>query len=1090
MERRREMRQRKVLATILTFVMVLSTFLGLMEPITARAAEKEVIAGWEFSAAPASLPVQSAEGSNAGTLNTKATGTIGYSVGSLSATAWSVGAYWELKVDTTEYENITFSAKTRSSNTGPAKWHLEYSVDGENWEVIEGSNTAIINSLDLNYDDFKLPDAVADQENLGLRIVVSEDVTVRGTDGTIPSSGVSNINSIYFKGEPIGGDSGTVAPVTASPGSGKIEVGTSITLSTTTDGASIHYNFDNGTIWKPYSEAIEVTELPLTIYAYASKDDVNSETAIFEYIAKADTTIPDPIDDDAIPSGVFTIKDVLDGTVTGTATVIGQVAYGFGNATTKNSYILQDVIAGQVYALQVFDYNNSYTTGNIVTVTGTIGLYGKVTQISPVSSFEVQDLSADKFPPQEVTISELLSSGDEYLSNYIVLRGVILGTQGTNGSTSVSDGTGKTLPIYTGALYPDGATAGTVVDLYAVYSKYNDTYQLRVGSSSDYVMEGADQFDTSVAYALAQWAASMAPTSVIVNGDLYDANDYLDTEAELTLSTGAIPQASGNYLGSVHLTEGEYYQLKLSSELLGNLQLNYEMYGSGTGPRDFIILYSTDGTNFTQANDTTYQITTAAVYQSFSINLPAEANDAENLYIRIQVASNTSISGNASIGSGGTNRLRAISITGNPKTGDDIVSIPKVTPESGAILANQSLTMTSDTQGAEISYSFDDGDTWATYDSSNKPALTAEQLPARLTVKAEKSDLKGSLTATYEYTQTQVAAVKASPNGGAVALDSKVTLSCATAGATIKYSKDNTNWETYSSSEKITLSELPTTIYAKAEADGYKDSEITTLRFTQRENEDYNIFFGQLHSHTSYSDGAGTIFEAYEHAKGVDTIDFLAVTDHSNSFDNAGSASLANGSVSTEWTEGHAAAEAATDNDFVALFGYEMTWSNGLGHVNTFNTQGFQSRTQSDYSVYSTALQNYYTTLKTDTSSLTQFNHPGTTFGDFSDFSYYDADIDDLITLIEVGNGEGAIGSSGYFPSYEYYTRALDKGWHVAPSNNQDNHKGNWGDSNTARTVVLADSLSEENIYDAIRNMRVYSTEDNDLEINYSLDAM
>ena len=37
-------------------------------------------------------------------------------------------------------------------------------------------------------------------------------------------------------------------------------------------------------------------------------------------------------------------------------------------------------------------------------------------------------------------------------------------------------------------------------------------------------------------------------------------------------------------------------------------------------------------------------------------------------------------------------------------------------------------------------------------------------------------------------------------------------------------------------------------------------------------------------------------------------------------------------------------------------------------------------------------------------------------------------EIDKLITTIEVGNGEGAIGSSGYFPSYEYYQRALDKG--------------------------------------------------------------
>nr|WP_274380784.1 CehA/McbA family metallohydrolase [Anaerosporobacter faecicola] len=280
------------------------------------------------------------------------------------------------------------------------------------------------------------------------------------------------------------------------------------------------------------------------------------------------------------------------------------------------------------------------------------------------------------------------------------------------------------------------------------------------------------------------------------------------------------------------------------------------------------------------------------------------------------------------------------------------------------------------------------------------------------------------------------------------------------------------------------------TIVTKAVLDGCKDSETTTCSYTLRENENYNIYFGQIHSHTDYSDGAGTCDQAFNYAKNTaEQIDFLAVTDHSNSFDNEKTASLADGSVSEEWKEGHQLADDYTDASFVGIYGYEMTWSNGLGHMNTFNTNGFQSRTQADYSQYSTALKNYYTTLKTDTSSISQFNHPGTTFGDFSDFAHYDEEIDSLITLLEVGNGEGAIGSDGYFPSYEYYTRALDKGWHVAPTNNQDNHKGYWGDANTGRTVILADSLTRDNIYDALRNMRTYATEDNDLEVQYTLNG-
>ena len=260
--------------------------------------------------------------------------------------------------------------------------------------------------------------------------------------------------------------------------------------------------------------------------------------------------------------------------------------------------------------------------------------------------------------------------------------------------------------------------------------------------------------------------------------------------------------------------------------------------------------------------------------------------------------------------------------------------------------------------------------------------------------------------------------------------------------------------------------------------------------------EGYQLYFGQLHAHTNISDGAGSVTEAFQHASQVDNLDFLAVTDHSNSFDNESDSQVDLGAdltnVSDEWKQGHEAAAAVTGKDFVGLYGFEMTWSDGFGHINTFNTPGFESRSNSEFGNKSGATegyQNYYDKLVEVGSSLSQFNHPGTTFGDFQDFAFYDPQVDQRITLIEVGNGEGAIGSSGYFPSYEYYTRALDKGWHVAPTNNQDNHKGNWGDSNTARSVVLASGLTEAGIYDAIRNYRVYATEDNDLSILYALNG-
>ena len=357
--------------------------------------------------------------------------------------------------------------------------------------------------------------------------------------------------------------------------------------------------------------------------------------------------------------------------------------------------------------------------------------------------------------------------------------------------------------------------------------------------------------------------------------------------------------------------------------------------------------------------------------------------------------------------------------------------------------------------------------------------------------------------------------VRATPASGASVEAGDIIELTAADGATIYYTTDGSDPTTSSTmyTDAITLGEgqeqvpAPTSgspLVIKAIAvlpasEGTEEQIGEVCTFTYQAPvalEGYQLYFGQLHAHTNISDGAGSVTEAFQHASQVDNLDFLAVTDHSNSFDNESDSQVDLGAdltnVSDEWKQGHEAAAAVTGKDFVGLYGFEMTWSDGFGHINTFNTPGFESRSNSEFGNKSGATegyQNYYDKLVAVEDSLSQFNHPGTTFGDFQDFAFYDPQVDQRITLIEVGNGEGAIGSSGYFPSYEYYTRALDKGWHVAPTNNQDNHKGNWGDSNTARSVVLASNLTEEAIYDAIRNYRVYATEDNDLSILYALNG-
>ena len=272
----------------------------------------------------------------------------------------------------------------------------------------------------------------------------------------------------------------------------------------------------------------------------------------------------------------------------------------------------------------------------------------------------------------------------------------------------------------------------------------------------------------------------------------------------------------------------------------------------------------------------------------------------------------------------------------------------------------------------------------------------------------------------------------------------------------------------------------------------------------------YQHYFGQLHSHTQYSDGAGPLTDALRYVENLPAsanVQFVAFTDHSNYFDSSSSpnveaalydASLVKDSdASHSWkTYKDTIAKFNEDNagSMVAIGGFEMTWSGGPGHINTFNTPGIVSRNNKTLNnkTDDAGMKAYYALLSQaeGASSISQFNHPGTTFGNFKDFNYWDPVIDSRMYMVEVGNGEGAIGAGGYYPSYEQYIMALDKGWHLAPTNNQDNHKGKWGNANDARDVILTDDFSEQGIYEAIRALRMYATEDKNLELTYTVNGL
>ncbi len=428
-------------------------------------------------------------------------------------------------------------------------------------------------------------------------------------------------------------------------------------------------------------------------------------------------------------------------------------------------------------------------------------------------------------------------------------------------------------------------------------------------------------------------------------------------------------------------------------------------------------------------------------------------------------------------------------------------------PASGSTLPlGGKVTLSTETDGATITYTINGG-TENIIDSSNIIVTINEfsSIDNQAIIKA-KASKNGYITpeTTFIYKQAKTKIVTSTPVG-AVNKDSQIILK-GNDNAVIKYIltiKVGTPEETsseeliYTSPISVNEENLPMKIIAYATETGFLNSDAVTFDYYLESNKPYKNYFGQLHSHTAEnSDGSGTLTEAYAYARDIAKLDFFAVTDHSNSFDTApkddkaGTYNLGDYNKNNiKWQNGQNAAASARTQSFISIYGYEMTWSGGPGHINTFATDGFVSRNNNELNqkTNDAGLKAYYQLLKETPNSISQFNHPGKTFGNFSDFAYLDPIIDARISLVEVGNGEGAVGSGAYFRSYDEYTKALDKGWHLAPTNNQDNHKGKWGDSNTARTVIYTNDLSVQGLYDALRYMRVYATEDNNLDIIYTL---
>ena len=860
---------------------------------------------------------------------------------------------------------------------------------------------------------------------------------------------------------------------------------------------------------------------------------------------KRHSDVYDPISDDMIPEGALNVKEAgAITTETENVTVVGQVVYHYGKnyngKASIDSIILEDVIDGEIYGYQIYDFTNyaKYVVGDIVKVTGTVSPYGGVPQLKPSGAPEVIKSGLTPIAAQEITVSQM---GADYLSEYVYIKDVTLGTYNKDGNTTVTDKTG-TKNLFKGVPLPANTAEADVIAVYACCSAFKTNYQLRNGSSADYVTNTTPPPSGD----LPQPGDKFVIYNQNAQAVLAAENDSKSIEkAAATVADGKATPANGAVVFTVE-QNGEY--LRFKSEAYGYLCSNgtgnnafyskdFSEEGVTTDDADWLVRTCSGGVGGYEMESRTAKFSGHSQWleyysDSFKVySMYSKTGDLDYTiysFFFYPVADGVNVDGGLVVQPTITFPETMLpAYVGNDYEFeleiDTIYEIDNPWIEYSVKKADGTyIPGISQLQGntdVEVLDGFTTGKGRVHITVFDSDIAKAAEAGSTMTLTFAFKDIKGNeARASYtvdildEAVISNVKPAQGAQTGAEKRPEISAEISNAGENASVTMTVNGAEVNAAYANGKVTYTP------AAAMADGKVTVTVTVKRADEKETSKtwsftigeatFQRYFGQLHSHTQYSDGAGSLESALAYIKALPdnaNVDFVAFTDHSNYFDKSGAANpegaLYDMTKATEYSQQtwksykDAVAAFNTENagSMVAIAGFEMTWSGGPGHINTFNTPGIVSRnnTTLNNKTKDAGLQAYYKLLsqKEGANSISQFNHPGTTFGNFIDFGYWDAVVDTRMYMVEVGNGEGQIGAGGYYPSYEQYIMALDKGWHVAPTNNQDNHKGRWGNANDARDVILTDDFTEDGIYAALRARRMYATEDKNLDLDYTVNG-
>ena len=229
----------------------------------------------------------------------------------------------------------------------------------------------------------------------------------------------------------------TVAAPTFTPAAGNYTAAQSVTLATTTEGATIYYTID-GT--EPtaesliYQNPIEIAE-NTTIKAIAVLGENVSAVSTANYEINLPLTVAN--------IAAFKALDLnTEATITGDVVVLGRYS--------KNLFVQDATGALLVYGNNIQNYE--YEAGDVISggINGKRTNYsGLVEMTNPGSNFAA-GVAGNPIEPIVVTVAELIANYDTYESKLVTIENVILATDHTFGTSTSSNNYNKGVSVSQG----------------------------------------------------------------------------------------------------------------------------------------------------------------------------------------------------------------------------------------------------------------------------------------------------------------------------------------------------------------------------------------------------------------------------------------------------------------------------------------------------------------------------------------------------------------------------------------------------------------------------------------------------------------